>query len=87
MYNAVFFKFIKISLKNIFEDCSSLTNIEIPSSVSCIKNYAFSKCSSHESIHIPSSVSSIGSGAFFSCTLLTNVQLNSFYISFEDSVF
>ena len=45
--------------------CSSLTSIDIPSSVTAIGGWAFYDCVSLTSIVIPSSVTSIGLGAFY----------------------
>ena len=58
-----------------FKDCSSLTSITIPNSVTSIGEYAFSGCSSLTSITIPNSVTSIGSGAFSSCSALTSINI------------
>src|SRR5574344_1574471 len=44
---------------NAFNGCSSLTSIEIPSSVTSIGNNAFYYCTSLTSVTIPSSVTSI----------------------------
>ena len=44
--------------------CRSLTNINIPNSVTNIGDSAFSDCSSLTSINIPNSVTDIGDGAF-----------------------
>ena len=56
-----------------FEDCTSLTSLEIPSSVTEIGNSAFEGCSSLTSIVIPESVTKIEYGAFDGCTSLTSI--------------
>ncbi len=60
-----------------FSGCSSLTSVNIPSSVTEIGDWAFDDCSSLTSVNIPSSVTEIGGGAFFSCTSLTSVNIPS----------
>ncbi|MBO7341330.1 MAG: leucine-rich repeat domain-containing protein, partial [Clostridia bacterium] len=55
-----------------FENCSSLTEITIPNSVTSIGNGAFENCSSLTAITIPNSVTSIGEYAFFYCYNLTS---------------
>lgn len=52
---------------NAFFGCSSLTSINIPSSVTSIGGAAFYGCSALTSINIPSSVTSIGGSAFYRC--------------------
>ena len=49
---------------NAFRDCTRLTNVTIPNSVTSIGDYAFYDCSGLTSITIPNSVTSIGSWAF-----------------------
>ena len=56
-----------------FEDCTSLTSVEIPSSVTEIGNSAFEGCSSLTSIVIPESVTKIEYGAFDGCSSLTSI--------------
>ena len=56
-----------------FHNCSMLTFITIPDSVTYIGYYAFSGCSGLTSITIPDSVTSIESWAFSGCTGLTSV--------------
>ena len=55
-----------------FYDCSSLTSVTIPNSVTSIGELAFAYCSSLTSVTIPSSVTSIGYGAFSGCSGLAD---------------
>ena len=57
-----------------FNDCSSLTSITIPDSVTSIDSGAFYNCSSLTSITIPDSVTRIGGTAFNECTSLTSIN-------------
>ena len=57
--------------------CTSLTNVNIPSSVTRIGDYAFSDCYFWASVKIPSSVTWIGENAFHSCSSLTSVNIPS----------
>ena len=54
-----------------FEDCSGLTSIVIPDSVTEIGEYAFRVCTGLTSVNLGSSVTSIGEGAFYQCSGLT----------------
>lgn len=58
-----------------FSDCSGLTSLTIPSSVTSIGEYAFNGCSGLTSFTIPSSVTSIGWGAFCGCSGLTSIYV------------
>ena len=53
-----------------FANCTRLTSITIPESVTSIGGYAFSGCSGLTSITIPESVTSIGDYAFRKCAKL-----------------
>ena len=58
-----------------FHNCSSLTSVTIPDSITSIGESAFSGCSSLTSITIPDSVTSIGSSAFSGCSSLTSITI------------
>ena len=58
-----------------FLNCTSLTSVTIPNSVTNIGYGVFAACSSLSSITIPNSVTSIGSFAFASCTSLTSIAI------------
>ena len=60
---------------NAFSNCTGLTSVTIPDSVTSIGGYAFSHCTSLTSITIPDSVTSIDHDAFSGCTGLTNVTI------------
>ena len=56
-----------------FRDCSGLTSVTIPESVTSIGSSAFRDCLGLTSITIPNSVTSIGDWAFGGCTGLTSI--------------
>ena len=60
---------------NAFSGNTSITSIQIPSSITSIGGGAFDGCSSLTSITIPNSVTSIGYKAFYGCTSLTNITI------------
>ena len=65
-----------ISIENwAFQNCSSLTTISLPDSVTSIGTEAFRSCSSLTTISLPDSLTSIGSSAFQNCASLTSISL------------
>ena len=50
-----------------FYNCSGLTNLALPESLTTIESYAFMGCSSLKKIEIPNSVESIGEGCLLGC--------------------
>ena len=56
-----------------FRDCSGLTSVSIPNSVTSIGAGAFSGCSGLTSVTIGNSVESIGESAFNDCSKLIDV--------------
>ena len=60
-----------------FYNCSGLTSIDMPDSVTSIGNQAFQNCKSLTSIDIPDRVISIGDSAFQYCGGLTSATIGS----------
>jgi len=69
-----------------FYDCSSLTSITIPSSVTSIGTTAFSN-SGLTSITIPNSVTSIGDHAFLNCYSVTSIIIPNSVTSIGEGAF
>lgn len=70
-----------------FAECSSLTSISIPNSVTSIGESAFLKCSNLTSITIPDSVTSVGKTSFYYCSNLTSVTMSDSMTSIGESAF
>ena len=70
-----------------FKNCSDLTSLTLPSSVTRIGDYAFYKCSGLTSLTLPSSVTSIGEFAFMYCSGLTSLTIPSGVTSIGMSAF
>lgn len=60
---------------DMFSGCSSLTTINLPSSLTSIGQSAFNGCSSLTTVNLPSDVESIGAQAFANCSSLTDIKL------------
>ena len=72
---------------NAFQDCYSLTAINIPDEVTSIGNYAFTYCYSLTAINIPDGVTSIGNNAFAYCTSLTAINIPDGVTSISNNAF
>lgn len=59
-----------------FEFCTNLTKVELPNTITEIKENAFCECKNLISINIPSSVTKIGSFSFKDCLSLTRVEIS-----------
>ena len=70
-----------------FWNCTGLTSITIPNSVTSIGNSAFYGCTNLTSVTIPNSVTSIDYGAFSGCTGLTSITVPDSVISIGQSAF
>ncbi len=58
-----------------FYQCSKLTSITLPNTISSIGNSAFASCTRLTSLNLPNSISSIGRAAFYNCTGLISLTL------------
>ena len=58
-----------------FFDCTNLTNISLPSTLSRIGDYAFYQCSNLRNFIIPDAVNYLGIGTFYGCSSLTSMSI------------
>ena len=70
-----------------FSDCTNLTSVIIPNSVTNIGDEAFKNCSGLTSLSIGNSVVSIGSSVFYGCSGLTSVTIPNSVTSIGDEAF
>ena len=80
-------KGVKVIGNEAFYFCRSLTNINIPNSVTNIGDGAFEKCESLTSINIPNSVTNIGDSALGNCKSLTSIKIPNSVTNIGDSAF
>ena len=60
---------------NAFGNCTGLTSVSLPNSITSLSDYCFSGCTSLETISIPSSVKTIGSRSFQNCKSLLAIVI------------
>ena len=73
-YNGGTYSVISIG-NSAFYNCSTLSGIVIPNSVTSIGESAFYGCCNLEDIEIPDNVTSIGECAFYNCSKITSVKI------------
>jgi hypothetical protein len=71
----------------VFQNCTSLTSVTIPNTVTSIGYDAFLNCTSLASVTIGDAVTNIGYGAFDGCTSLATVTIPGSVASIGDSAF
>jgi hypothetical protein len=86
-FNAIFDNELVIEDGFLLSNCTNLTSIIIPNSVTSIGEEAFRFCTGLTSIIIPESVISIGKGAFYKCTGLTSITIPDSVTSIREGVF
>ena len=80
-------KGVKVIGNGAFTFCRSLTNINIPNSVTNIGYEAFECCRSLTNINIPNGVTNIGYNAFSDCHSLTNINIPNSVTNIGDAAF
>ncbi len=58
-----------------FFDCTQLSELTLPASLTAIKNAAFSGCKSLTDIALPESLETIGNSAFYDCRALASITI------------
>ena len=62
-------------MDDLFKDCSSLTQVEMPSDLTVIGARAFKGCAALAAVGIPARVTSVGTEVFSGCSSLSSVSL------------
>lgn len=58
-----------------FRNCTNLTSITLPNTITSIGEHAFRYCTNLTSINLPNTLTSIGQWAFYNCTSLTSINI------------
>lgn len=61
--------------KNMFEDCSNLISLKLPSSVTVIASFSFWGCTNMKELILPISCITVESNSFYGCTNLEAIYL------------
>ena len=68
---------VSVISKYAFNNCRSLEEVSMPSTITSILDYAFSSCYKLTSINLPSSLATLSNAAFSGCNKLTTVTFES----------
>lgn len=80
-------KTVKVLAEELFNNCTEITSISIPESVTVIPKKLFSKCRLLETVNIPNGVTTIGEKAFYGCRMLTSIVFPSTVTKLENALF
>lgn len=75
------------SIGNAAFNCSEITSITIPKSVTSIESYAFNQCYNLKNISMPNSLTYIGEYAFYDCQGLTSITIPDEVMRIERNTF
>ena len=78
---------IKRILPHSFENCTSLTDLYVPDTVTEIGEFAFAGCTNLKTIHLPSGIKTISRGMFMGCRSLLKCYLSDEIEVIEDDAF
>ena len=67
---------VKVIEDNAFYNCTNITSISLPDSITHIGVSAFNNCTNLVNINIPESVIKIGEYAFYNCTKIKHIKLS-----------
>ena len=73
-YNNELYKVVCIGM-NAFENCSGVTSVILPNSITSIYDYAFKNCTGLKTVQFGHSLKSIGWNAFQNCSGITSLTL------------
>jgi Flp pilus assembly protein protease CpaA len=86
-FNAIFNNQLVIEDNVLLCNCTELTSVTIPNSVTSIGDFAFYFCTELTSVTIPNSVTSIGNSSFRHCNKLTSIIIPNYVTSIGDCAF
>ena len=70
-----------------FSECTGLTSISLPSSLTSIGVGVFSGCTGLTEIHLPKSLINVGAGAFYRCTDIKTVTMQNSVMHIAEQCF
>ena len=70
-----------------FRECTNLTSVQLPASLTTIGDFAFYGCKGLTSVQFPKSLTTIGGSVFYGCKGLTSVQFPKSLTKIDSSAF
>ena len=80
-------RYVSIIGEEAFKDCTTITSITIPKTVTNIDSSAFENCTGLTTVTLPSQLYAIGAFAFKGCTSLTSITLPESVQHIDDGAF